>query len=281
MTVLCLFAHHRSASTWSRGILYQLSACTGWRCDTIHDPARLSTDLITHCNRRNLELLVFTNARGEFMEQLPDFQGVHLVRDPRDILVSSYFSHRFSHPTHEWPELESHRRELQEMDEEQGLLRELDCRAQQFKEMDEWPYGDPRVMEWKLEQLLQHQVECFQQLLNFWGYSTRDRFPGAEKLACCYNKACSRLERWFPGSHLPRWRSGSVAAGSIQRIIQRNDFGSKTGGRRPGQVDTHHHYRVGIPGDWRRHFTPEVSLRFKQRYGGLLVRLGYEQSMDW
>jgi len=222
VTVYCLFAHHRSASTWTGGILYQLSALTGWRCVTIHDPDRLPTDLVTYCDRRAVDLLVFTNARGEFLDQLPDYRGVHLVRDPRDILVSSYFSHRFSHPIIDWPELEAHRRELRELNEEQGLLEELDCRARQFAEMAEWPYGERRVVEWKLEQLLQQPESCFNKLLDFWGYELSDRFPRMDIPAVYFNKACSRVNRRFPGLPLPRWRSRRLAAGAIPSIIQHN-----------------------------------------------------------
>lgn len=42
-----------------------------------------------------------------------------------------------------------------------------------------------------------------------------------------------------------------------------------------------HHYRSGLPGNWRQHFTPELRRRFRERYGELLVQLGYERTEDW
>lgn len=40
-------------------------------------------------------------------------------------------------------------------------------------------------------------------------------------------------------------------------------------------------YRSGKVGGWRQHFTPEFTKLFKEVSGDLLIRLGYEQDMDW
>jgi hypothetical protein len=41
------------------------------------------------------------------------------------------------------------------------------------------------------------------------------------------------------------------------------------------------HMRKGIAGDWRNHFTPALTAAFKERYGDLLMRLGYEPDDGW
>jgi len=40
-------------------------------------------------------------------------------------------------------------------------------------------------------------------------------------------------------------------------------------------------FRKGQPGNWREHFTPDNIAFFKEQTGDLLVRLGYERSIDW
>lgn len=40
-------------------------------------------------------------------------------------------------------------------------------------------------------------------------------------------------------------------------------------------------FRKGQPGEWRSVFTPAIKTLFKDTTGDLLVRLGYEQDMDW
>ncbi len=40
-------------------------------------------------------------------------------------------------------------------------------------------------------------------------------------------------------------------------------------------------FRKGTPGGWREHFTEVNKAAFKEVAGDLLIRLGYEQDMDW
>lgn len=58
------------------------------------------------------------------------FKGVRVLRDPRQILTSSYFHHREGHPTSAlgwvWDKLEEDRPHLVRMSLEEGLLYELD-----------------------------------------------------------------------------------------------------------------------------------------------------------
>jgi hypothetical protein len=63
--------------------------------------------------------------------------------------------------------------------------------------------------------------------------------------------------------------------------VTANDFRKKSGGRIRGEQDVAHHYRAGIPGDWKNHFFPELTRRFKAEYGDVLIKLGYEKNADW
>lgn len=40
-------------------------------------------------------------------------------------------------------------------------------------------------------------------------------------------------------------------------------------------------FRKGQPGNWREHFTPANIAFFKEKTGDLLIRLGYEDNLDW
>jgi hypothetical protein len=56
---------------------------------------------------------------------------------------------------------------------------------------------------------------------------------------------------------------------------------SRVSGRLAGQEDIHSHYRKGVAGDWKNHFTPKIKRAFKWRYGSLLRKSGYELSNEW
>lgn len=62
--------------------------------------------------------------------------------------------------------------------------------------------------------------------------------------------------------------------------IERCQF-ERRAGRARGVEDPASHFRKGIAGDWRNHFTPAVVQEFKARFGHLLVKLGYEQDGRW
>lgn len=40
-------------------------------------------------------------------------------------------------------------------------------------------------------------------------------------------------------------------------------------------------FRKGIIGDWKNYFTPEHIQLYKERYGNILIELGYETDMNW
>jgi len=52
-------------------------------------------------------------------------------------------------------------------------------------------------------------------------------------------------------------------------------------GRERGQEDPSSFYRKGVAGDWKNHFSKEDRRVFKEEAGELLIRLGYEDDLDW
>jgi Sulfotransferase family len=65
---------------------------------------------------------------------------------------------------------------------------------------------------------------------------------------------------------------GCVGSASFEKLSK---------GRERGQEDPSSFYRKGIAGDWRNHFTKEDRRIFKEEAGELLIRLGYEEDLDW
>lgn len=66
----------------------------------------------------------------------------------------------------------------------------------------------------------------------------------------------------------------------LHTIITNNSF-RMISGRNRGQEDVMSHQRKGIAGDWRNHFTPRIRDRFKQQYGDVLIKTGYEHDDSW
>ena len=67
----------------------------------------------------------------------------------------------------------------------------------------------------------------------------------------------------------------------LRLAIIRCRFQTLSGGRLPGVENFEMHYRKGIAGDWKNHFTKKVKEAFKRRYGKLLILAGYEADSQW
>ena len=67
----------------------------------------------------------------------------------------------------------------------------------------------------------------------------------------------------------------------LRRKVEESRFERLSGGRQPGQEDRSSHFRKGVPGDWRNHFTPRVTELFKKRFGDILIYAGYERDKLW
>jgi hypothetical protein len=235
----------RTASTWVESILLAVGEELGLRVEPRGPDAYRERVAGPGLADGSIHPAVFLRWDELALERCPHpWRVFHVRRDPRDGLISSYFAHLYSHST--TTEIEQRLPILRALSKEEGLI-------------------------WLMAEAVPNRVEV---LMSHLG---RGRADGC--LAVDFADLVSRPHRHlrrmlaFAGWHLP-WRvlRGLVAARSFER---------HSGGRRPGDEDVHHHYRKGVPGDWKLHFTPRVAEAFKAGFGKELVELGYERSLDW
>jgi hypothetical protein len=269
------FGHHKCASTWLGDIVSDVCAVAGLRAASVHNPRGFSGDLAGFVENRGLDFLLYVNANLRYVSQLHEYRGFHVIRDPRDIVVSSYFSHLHSHPTDDWPELVEHRRQLTEANQEQGILIVMDFLADVLDDIATWDYNDPRIIELKMEDVVRAPDSALGDV--FAGLGLADRAMGRTRasLVSALAAAKRRRRRAVPV------RLTRLPVAVVEEAVRRHAFEKKAGGRRPGTEDVRSHYRKGVLGDWVNHFTPRHRRAFKERYGELLVRLGYETDLDW
>jgi hypothetical protein len=90
------------------------------------------------------------------------------------------------------------------------------------------------------------------------------------------------LNRLSSRPHLGSLRRPIPVSGeTLLGIVYAQRFAAKAKGRRAGEENVQSHYRKGVAGDWINHFTPEHVEAFKERFGDLVQRLGYETEDDW
>jgi hypothetical protein len=163
-----------------------------------------------------------------------------ILRDLRDILVSGYFSLRYSHA--EQGEIPLMRKALNDRSTEEGMLWALD----RWLETDasicsSWINSEERWI--RYEDLLENDIEILEELL--------------------IEECGLEIDRRIFREHVLKCRFSQVS------------------GRSPGEEDVHLHLRKGVAGDWHNYFTPMLKQAFKERYGDLLVKAGYEKNTEW
>jgi hypothetical protein len=165
-----------------------------------------------------------------------------VLRDPRDIVVSWVYSAAYSHRENEL--FKAIREPLLRMDTTQRMLMFAAWFGRLVGSFRSWTgrrdSGDEMITSY--ERLVAHQTREFSRIVDFFG-----------------------------------WR---VPADSLQRVLERHSFETRSG-RRRGEENTHSHFRQGEPGDWRRHFDSTSGLYFERVAPGLLAQLGYEDDPEW
>ena len=286
------FGHHKCASTWIREIISQVCNEAGistlflWNPLT---PMRRSSlachgysgievnDILNFINERKIQFALFGNSWKDIVRAVSEtkIKGFHVIRDPRDIIVSGYFSHKYSHPTEGMPHLAEHRNRLQNVSKEEGLLLEMDFSAQELRDMGEWSYDHPDILEIKMENLIVRPYDVFIQIFEFMGLMGwgDDFHPGYRRVINFTKRMLNRLSFRHP---LLRWlRQPMPVTGELLLGRVWDHRFEKKARRRKGEEDPRSHYRKGQPGDWRNHFTEEHVAAFKEKFPGLVEKLGY------
>ena len=168
--LLAFFGHHKASTTWIGEIMLQVCRDSGLRFVHVRNHETLNNSTLTeYVSRLKGDYVSYINADWEDVKSLRTYKAFHVVRDPRDIIVSAYFSHRYSHPTQRWPELVEHRAELERMPKEDGLYLEIDRAKKLFSEMSNWSYDCPNILEMKMEELTQAPYKHYLQICEFLG----------------------------------------------------------------------------------------------------------------
>jgi hypothetical protein len=241
--VLVHCAHHKVGTVWFQRVLSSIAGHYGLRFTEVPEsegtssPAALAgMDIVVYDRANDFEPREFA-ARG--------CRTSHLIRDPRDVVVSGYHYHLrtdepWAHEADARYEGLSYQAFLLDLDEHDGLMAEIERSARStLADMDAWSCSAPAVLELRYEDFVADEVEAFTGLFRFYGLTQAavDRGLG--------------IVKQFSRQHGPH----------------------------AGDADPH--VRSGEPGEWRRHLGADHVARFKELTGDLVVRLGYESDPDW
>lgn len=233
--LLAHFGHHKAGTVWFRRVLLETSRSYGLRFRTGTDrPVPADADIVFYAGTRSFDRALVEGRR---------LRGAHVVRDPRDLVVSGYEYHLVTEEAWALAPDEayggrSYQEHLRSLDERRGLAAEIDwLLAATAVEMQRWDYRQPDVLELRYEDVLADEQGSFEQLFRWYGFD-----------------------------------DAAVARGLsvVERLSRRN------GGARRS-----HPIRSSAPGEWRTRLSHEHVDALKAGVGDLLIRLGYEGDGNW
>lgn len=166
------------------------------------------------------------------------YKTFFVTRDPRDIVVSFYFSTKYSHPLMAY--IPKMRKELESMTVPEGLKYATDALEAMgvFEAQRSWAgIDDANCKIFRYEDLAQDNRTFLKDLL--------------------------------------RYLEVDIPPAQFDVLYDRQAFTSRTKGRTQGQEDINSHYRKGSAGDWKSYFDEDVMAHFQQVTGDLVDLLAY------
>lgn len=236
--VLIHCCYHKVGTVWFLRVLREVAAHFGMRFGVGE----------TYEQIRDLELNRSSDVFLDYgshvhLNELGDYRGSHMIRDPRDMVVSGYFYHLWtSEAWARFPRAEyrgmSYQQYLNSLSKEEGLIKAMHQMSFWFNHMADWNYDDPNIYEIRYEEILQDEERIMCELFEHYGFT-----------AASVDTSCL--------------------------IARKYTFDRMGGGG--GQS----HLRSGRIGEWREHFDDVHRRTFKELFPGVLEKLGYEQDADW
>lgn len=168
-----------------------------------------------------------------------NYCGIYIYRDPREYVMSAYYSWMFSHPGgHE------KRKYIRTLSKDDGLKYVID----QTKSWNEWD------------------------MIRSWGEAKNDKIIKLkfEDIFGTDEKQANMIK--FLNKELDL----KISDDKLNNIISQMNFKNFSGGRKQGETNNNHHYRNGKELTWKSEMSEDVLKHFYDITGDLVNILGYE-----
>lgn len=202
------------------------------------------------------------------VSRLSGFRGTHIIRDPRDLVISGYHYHLWT--DEEWANMKmgdlltaypmlkerlsllpiesmmtiSYREYLNGLSKEDGLIAEIKRASRgPIQVMGNWNYDHPDFLEIKYEDLLLDEEAIFRSIFAHYGFKP-SAIEKATQIALSYSF-------------------------------------KKMAGRNIGDVAQKSHLRSGKSKQWQDEFGQAHKDLFKKLHGQDLIKMGYETDLNW
>lgn len=227
--------HHKTGTVWFNSIFKEIA----FSYDLHYVKDKASTP------PPGYDIYFQDHNRFDLAKIATDYRGLHIIRDPRDVLVSACYYHQKSDEP--WLHLPQDEFGGQSYHQAINALPDLNAKflfemqnssGRIINQMTSWDYDNPDFIEMKYEDLIEDvNLKLFHEIFSFLGFS---------------------------GKQIPR----------LLQIAWDNSLFS-------GNKDGHKHVRSGASKQWPKHFNSVIKANFVDCFGDCLIKLGYEEDNNW
>jgi hypothetical protein len=236
------FGHHRCGTTWMRDVIRKCCVAINANYFEVTADGKISSRDIFKGQENVFRPHTFTcyhNSRiADINKMKKGSRGFHLIRDPRDVLVSDYYSRKYSHSI-SLPWHQELRDKLHDLSLDDGLIYMLN-QPGYLGQIKNWAPGiNKHVIDIRYEDILENEMAIFTEIMKFLNV------PVSEDILSVIVEECS-----------------------FRNIARRH----------PGEENIHSHRRKAVAGDWRNYFEKDGQLKksIYKVLEPVIVQLGYK-----
>ena len=230
-TKIFVGTHHKAMTTYFKAVLKLLAFGLGVRFE----------DISKEAPRANTRVFLSTHSRTPWSEIGP-YRGIHIMRDPRDMIVSSYHYHLWTNEL--WAHVpddngQTYQEKLKAADKAAGLFMTIRHFIYFSREtLENWDLDDPDILEVPYDALMgEDRAKIYDEIFTFMGLTGRAHELGV------------RLMHLFEAG-------------------KRSKISSNAPNERA-------HIRSGRSGQWKDELEPEHIAYIDQELGHVLDKFGY------
>jgi Sulfotransferase domain len=246
--VMFVATHHKVMTTYFTAVLRLLSFGVNRRYQRVFsDPPEPGARLV-----------LAAHGKLDLPALCPSYRGVHIMRDPRDMIVSGYHYHKWTYEdwVHRPDEAGvSYQQKLNRTDRRAGLFMEIEHFIFFYREtLERWDVEDPDILEVSYEDLMSEQrSQLYRDMFGHLGFDGRDLDLGCDLMRLF--EAGSRTGR---KTGVGSGRGAAGAAGGGIAVVAKNN-----------------HLRSGRSGQWRDELEAEHLDYIERELGPVLRKFGY------